>query len=280
MGRHALPVEHDRVHGRRSAVRSEVAATPRPVARSSRRAEAHSRHAASRSLARRLDRVVTTPVVESVANVRRTIGAKRFALILVPTLALTSGIALASPANAAVPAARTVAADHSQRFTVAGDVTIPVSTDGATTTEIVSYPTLVTSGGASIADASTAIGSALSAGGDRAKILSTALEYLGDTYVEGGASHSGIDCSGLTMLAYASVGIQLAHYVPTQDAVATTIPESEALPGDLVVYDNEDHIGLYLGDGLVLQAPHPGEPVDIIPMFSAAHHFARLLPAS
>jgi cell wall-associated NlpC family hydrolase len=81
------------------------------------------------------------------------------------------------------------------------------------------------------------------------------------------------------MVAYQAVGIQLAHYVPTQDAVATTIPASEALPGDLVVYDNEDHVGLYLGDDLVLQAPHPGEPVDIIPMFSAAHHFARVLPA-
>lgn len=291
MGRHALPVEPDRVHGRRSAARPSVdvassPATPAPVVVAAPapaprpRAAHHHRHAASVSLARRLDRVVTTPVIASVAGVKRTVGAKRFALVLIPTLALTSGIALASPANADVPAARTVAAEHSQRFTVAGDVSIPVTTDGATATEIVSYPTLVTSGGATIEQARTAIGSALSAGGDRATILSTALAYLGDTYVEGGASHSGIDCSGLTMVAYASVGIQLAHYVPTQDAVATTIPESEALPGDLVVYDNEDHIGLYLGDGLVLQAPHPGEPVDIIPMFSAAHHFARLLPAS
>ena len=47
-------------------------------------------------------------------------------------------------------------------------------------------------------------------------------------------------------------GIPLVHYVPTQDAAATTIPESEAKPGDLVVYDNEDHVGIYLGQGLVL----------------------------
>ncbi|MBK0296585.1 C40 family peptidase, partial [Bacillus sp. S34] len=55
--------------------------------------------------------------------------------------------------------------------------------------------------------AEDAISKVLSAGGDRATIVSTALQYMGDPYVEGGASHQGIDCSGLTMVAYAAVGI-------------------------------------------------------------------------
>ncbi|MCJ1713627.1 C40 family peptidase [Curtobacterium sp. VKM Ac-2922] len=219
-------------------------------------------------------------------HVRRAANAKRAALILAPALAFTSALTLSMPANAATPQAttpsRTTTSEQLQTYTVAHDVEIPVTTtDGmsATTTTVVSYPTLVTRFGVTTAQAESAISAALSAGGDRATILQTALQYLGDPYVEGGASHAGIDCSGLTMVAYQSVGISLVHYVPTQDAAATTIPASEAKPGDMVVYDNEDHVGLYLGDGLVLQAPHPGEVVDIVPMYSAAHHFARLLPA-
>jgi cell wall-associated NlpC family hydrolase len=133
--------------------------------------------------------------------------------------------------------------------------------------------------GASVPATAAAISAALSYGGPRQTIIQDALTYLGDPYVIDGTSHSGIDCSGLVMVAYAQVGISLVHLVSAQDAVATTIPQSDALPGDLVVYDSHEHIGLYLGDNLVIQAPHPGEPVDIVPMFSAPHHFARLLPA-
>jgi peptidoglycan DL-endopeptidase RipA len=134
--------------------------------------------------------------------------------------------------------------------------------------------------GASVPTVAAAIAAALAEGGPRSVIIQDALTYLGDPYVEGGASHSGIDCSGLVMVAYAQVGIQLVHLVSAQDDVATTIPESAALPGDLVVYNDHAHIGIYLGDGLLIQAPHPGEPVDIIPIFAAAHHFARILPAN
>ncbi len=226
-------------------------------------------------------------------HVRRAANAKRAAILLAPALAVTSSLTLAVPANAATPSTDAhagtttsqtplagVPTGELQTYTVAHDVEVPVTAiDGvSTTTTVVSYPTVVTRFGVTTAQAESAISAGLSAGGDRATILATALQYLGDPYVEGGASHSGIDCSGLTMVAYAAVGIPLVHYVPTQDAAATTIPESEAKPGDLVVYDNEDHVGIYLGQGLVLQAPHPGEVVDIVPMYPAAHHFARLLP--
>jgi cell wall-associated NlpC family hydrolase len=218
-------------------------------------------------------------------HIRRAANAKRAAILLAPALAVTSSLTLAVPANAATPSTAahhgTTTSQLTQTYTVARDVQVPVvSTDGmTTTTTIVSYPTIVTQFGVTTGQAETAISKILSAGGDRATVVSTALQYMGDPYVEGGASHQGIDCSGLTMVAYAAVGIPLVHYVPTQDAAATTIPESEAKPGDLVVYDNEDHVGMYLGDGLVLQAPHPGAVVDIVPMYSAAHHFARVLPA-
>lgn len=233
----------------------------------------------SRSAALRAERAVDPK------HIRRAANAKRAAVLLAPALAVTSSLTLAVPANADTPSTAphhgTTTSQLAQTYTVARDVQVPVvQTDGmTTTTTIVSYPTIVTKFGVSTQRAEDAISAVLSAGGDRATIVSTALQYMGDRYVEGGASHAGIDCSGLTMVAYAAVGIPLVHYVPTQDAAATTIPESEAKAGDLVVYDNEDHVGIFLGDGLVLQAPHPGDPVDIVPMYSAAHHFARLLPA-
>lgn len=314
MGRHALPAAHDgarsaapeptapgssgraelrRPRGRRAALGPAVArssfvqpakpartvslAAPRPVASTAIAGAA----VLSRSAALRAERAADP------RHVRRAANAKRAAILLAPALAVTSTLTLAVPADAA-PATTTssssstvTAADDAQSFTVARDVEVPVvQTDGmTTTTTIVSYPTIVTKYGVTTQQAEAAISKVLSAGGKRATIVSTALQYMGDPYVEGGASHSGIDCSGLTMVAYAAVGIPLVHYVPSQDAVATTIPQSEALPGDLVVFDDEDHVGIYLGDGIVLQAPHPGDPVDIVPLYPNAHHFARLLPA-
>ncbi|WP_058728070.1 C40 family peptidase [Curtobacterium oceanosedimentum] len=256
--------------------RTVALAAPRPVASTAVAGAA----VLSRSAALRAERAADP------RHVRRAANAKRAAILLAPAIAVTSSLTLAVPANAAPQTtshgtSSSIAAYDAQSFTVARDVEVPVvQTDGmTTTTTIVSYPTIVTKYGVTTQQAEAAISKVLSAGGKRATIVSTALQYMGDPYVEGGASHSGIDCSGLTMVAYAAVGIPLVHYVPSQDAVATTIPQSEALPGDLVVFDNEDHVGIYLGDGVVLQAPHPGDPVDIVPVYPNAHHFARLLPA-
>ena len=276
-----------------AAARPVVSTTARPVASTSARAVASTAARPVASTAVAGAAVLTRSAslrAERAADprhVRRAANAKRAALLLAPALAVTSSLTLALPANAATPTdtarhtTTSLPTERAQTYTVARDVQVPVvSTDGmTTTTTIVSYPTIVTKFGVSTQQAEEAISKVLSAGGERATVVSTALQYMGDPYVEGGASHAGIDCSGLTMVAYAAVGIPLVHYVPTQDAAATTIPESEAQPGDLVVYDNEDHVGIFLGDGLVLQAPHPGDPVDIVPMYSAAHHFARVLPA-
>jgi cell wall-associated NlpC family hydrolase len=111
---------------------------------------------------------------------------------------------------------------------------------------------------------------------DRAEVFQVALQYLGTPYVHGGADPSAFDCSGLIMFVYAQFGIALPHYVPSQDAMGTTIPQSEAVPGDLVVFDNDAHDGIYAGNDMILDAPKPGGHVSVRPIWNQAHHFVRI----
>ncbi|GAA4685511.1 hypothetical protein GCM10025780_34900 [Frondihabitans cladoniiphilus] len=111
---------------------------------------------------------------------------------------------------------------------------------------------------------------------DRAAVFQTALQYLGTPYVHGGADPSAFDCSGFIMFVYAQYGISLPHYVPSQDALGTTIPESEAVPGDLVVFNTDDHDGFYAGNGMIMDAPKPGGVITVRPIWSAPHHFVRI----
>lgn len=97
----------------------------------------------------------------------------------------------------------------------------------------------------------------------------------------GGSDTSGIDCSGLTMPAYAAVGIPLAHLVSAQDAAGSTVTESAAKPGDLIVFDDDEHVGVYLGSGLLVAAPDVGRSVEIEQLTdwsSTPYHFTRILP--
>lgn len=111
---------------------------------------------------------------------------------------------------------------------------------------------------------------------DRAEVFQVALQYLGTPYVHGGADPSAFDCSGLIMFVYAQFGIALPHYVPSQDKAGTTIPQSEAVPGDLVVFDNDAHDGIYAGNNMILDAPKPGGHVSVRPIWDQPHHFVRI----
>jgi cell wall-associated NlpC family hydrolase len=82
------------------------------------------------------------------------------------------------------------------------------------------------------------------------------------------------------MMAYAAVGVSLVHYVPSQDEIATTISQDDAQPGDLVFFDNDDHVALYLGDGMIIEAPDYGIPVRIVSLSmwdGIGYHFGRIL---
>jgi cell wall-associated NlpC family hydrolase len=90
---------------------------------------------------------------------------------------------------------------------------------------------------------------------------SIALQYLGVPYVWGGASPSGFDCSGLVMYVYAQLGISLPHYTVAQWNATEAV--SSPAPGDLVFFNNLGHVGIYIGGGRFVDAPHTGSVVRI-----------------
>ena len=94
-------------------------------------------------------------------------------------------------------------------------------------------------------------------------VVSIALQYLGVPYVWGGASPSGFDCSGLTMYAYAKVGVYLPHNAAMQYGMGTPVARSQLAPGDLVFFNGLSHVGMYIGGGRFVHAPHTGDVVKI-----------------
>ncbi|MDM7891927.1 C40 family peptidase [Curtobacterium caseinilyticum] len=106
-------------------------------------------------------------------------------------------------------------------------------------------------------------------------VVATAKQYIGTPYVFGGADPSGFDCSGYVMYVYAQYGISLAHSVPLQDQAGTTIPTSEAQPGDVVIFNNEAHDGFYMGNGMIMDAPKPGGSISIRPIWTSDYHIVR-----
>jgi cell wall-associated NlpC family hydrolase len=105
-------------------------------------------------------------------------------------------------------------------------------------------------------------------------VLTFAFAQIGKPYVFGAAGPTAFDCSGLTAAAYATVGIQLQHYAPAQWPTGPHLSIDQLQPGDLVfwAYNTNDpstihHVTLYLGDGLILAAPHTGALVQVEPIY-------------
>ena len=106
-------------------------------------------------------------------------------------------------------------------------------------------------------------------------VISWAEEQLGKPYQWGAAGPGSFDCSGLTMAALAQAGLSVTHNANTQwqQTKAYPVAENQLAPGDLVFYAGSDgsltapgHVGIYVGNGQIIDAPYPGANVRFDPV--------------
>ena len=103
-----------------------------------------------------------------------------------------------------------------------------------------------------------------------AQALQAALSRRGDPYVWGAAGPSAFDCSGLVVWAFAQEGIALPHYTGDLWNSGVHVPRADLEPGDLVFFFPDiSHVGIYLGNDLMVDAPDFGETVHVEPVYWA-----------
>jgi cell wall-associated NlpC family hydrolase len=114
-----------------------------------------------------------------------------------------------------------------------------------------------------------AVARALPSSGRGAVALKFALAQLGEPYRYGAAGPGSWDCSGLTSQAWAAAGVALSRSSRAQVGDGAAVARDDLQPGDLVFfYQPVSHVALYLGDGRIVHAPHPGDVVSIAPLAS------------
>jgi peptidoglycan DL-endopeptidase CwlO len=119
-------------------------------------------------------------------------------------------------------------------------------------------------------------GSSVTGSSKGATALAYAKAQLGEPYARSGAGPSSWDCSGLTMMAWGSVGVSLPHSSRQQYGRGKPVSESDLQLGDLVFfYSDIHHVALYAGNGQVIHAPRPGKSVEYIKMSYMPYAGAR-----
>ena len=113
----------------------------------------------------------------------------------------------------------------------------------------------------------------------RARVVRFARRFLGVRYSYGGVSpRTGFDCSGFTRFVYSHFGVALPHYSGAQFSMGRRVSRGQLRPGDLLFFDGVGHVGLYLGRGRFIHAPHTGTRVSVSPLngwYSSEYDGAR-----
>jgi cell wall-associated NlpC family hydrolase len=110
-------------------------------------------------------------------------------------------------------------------------------------------------------------------------VMQAAASMLGHPYRWGGESPGGFDCSGLVRWSFSASGRSLPHSSGAQRAATTPIPADQAVASDLVFFGSPvHHVGIYMGDGLMVHSPRSGDVVKIasIHTMGSAPHFGRV----
>jgi len=96
------------------------------------------------------------------------------------------------------------------------------------------------------------------------RVVGFAKHLLGTRYVWGGSTPgSGFDCSGFVRYVYGHFGIPLAHSSYAQFDTGRRVARGSLKPGDLVFFDGLGHVGIYIGAGQFIHAPHTGDVVKV-----------------
>jgi cell wall-associated NlpC family hydrolase len=119
-------------------------------------------------------------------------------------------------------------------------------------------------------------------------MLTAALSRRGLPYVWGAAGPASFDCSGLVQWSFAQAGVRMPRVAADQARTGPAVPVSQLQPGDLLFYHTDptapgyiSHVTIYLGHGLMIQAPQPGQNVEVVPA-DTGNEFAgavRVAPA-
>jgi peptidoglycan DL-endopeptidase CwlO len=142
-----------------------------------------------------------------------------------------------------------------------------------------------TSTSASTDSSGAVTGSALTGGSsvDGSAVVADAKQYLGVPYKWGGTSPiTGFDCSGFVQHVFSDLGISLPRVAADQATQGQAVASmSAAQPGDLLAFGSPvDHIAIYLGGGMMIDAPHTGANVRIEPVWGTPTAIRRIVPAT
>lgn len=113
-------------------------------------------------------------------------------------------------------------------------------------------------------------------GAPRTAIVDFARNFAGTPYVFTGATPYGFDCSGYIRFVYSHFGLLLPHGVRVQADSGMRIKAKHAKPGDLVIWNDRSHSGIYVGDGKIIHATKPGGIVSEVDLYTDKVFYVRL----